>query len=62
MEEVYKNRQPDMAKKDEAFKIVQDYFNGLQDKERLAEENLFIYDLHGEYHGCYCTIYDCEPR
>ena len=43
MEEVYKNRQPDMTKKDEAFKMVQDYFDGLKDKERLAEENLFIY-------------------
>ena len=42
MEEVYKNRQPDMTKKDEAFKMVQDYFDGLKDKERLAEENLFI--------------------
>ncbi len=48
MEEVYKNRQPDMTKKDEAFKMVQDYFDGLKDKERLAEENLFIYTTYTE--------------
>jgi len=48
MEEVYKNRQPDMTKKDEAFKMVQDYFDGLKDKERLAEENLFIYATYVE--------------
>ena len=48
MEEVYKNRQPDMTKKDEAFKMVQDYFDGLKDKERLAEENLFIYTSYTE--------------
>ena len=48
MEEVYKKRQPDMAKKDEAFKMVQDYFDGLKDKERLAEENLFIYTSYTE--------------
>ena len=47
MEEVYKNRQPDMTKKDEAFKMVQDYFDGLKDKERL-EENLFIYTSYTE--------------
>ena len=47
MEEVYKNRQPDMTKKDEAFKMVQDYFDGLKDKERLAE-NLFIYTSYTE--------------
>ena len=46
MEEVYKNRQPDMTKKDEAFKMVQDYFDGLKDKERLAEENVFIYTTY----------------
>ena len=46
MEEVYKNRQPDMTKKDEAFKMVQDYFDGLKDQERLAEENLFIYTTY----------------
>ena len=43
MEQVYQNRRPDMSKKDEAFKMVQDYFNGLNDRERLKEENLFIY-------------------
>ena len=48
MEEVYKNRQPDMTKKDEAFKMVQDYFDGLKDKERLAEENVFIYTTYTE--------------
>ena len=48
MEEVYKNRQPDMTKKDEAFKMVQDYFDGLKDQERLAEENLFIYTTYTE--------------
>ena len=48
MEEVYKNRQPDMTKKEEAFKMVQDYFDGLKDKERLAEENLFIYTTYTE--------------
>ena len=35
MEQVYQNRRPDMSKKDEAFNIVQDYFNGLNDRERL---------------------------
>ena len=48
MEEVHKNRQPDMTKKDEAFKMVQDYFDGLKDQERLAEENLFIYTTYTE--------------
>ena len=48
MEEVYKNRQPDMTKKDEAFKMVQDYFDGLKDQERRAEENLFIYTTYTE--------------
>lgn len=48
MEEVYKNCQPDMTKKDEAFKMVQDYFDGLKDKERLAEENVFIYTTYTE--------------
>ena len=48
MEEVYKNSQPDMTKKDEAFKMVQDYFDGLKDKERLAEENVFIYTTYTE--------------
>ena len=48
MEEVHKNRQPDMTKKDEAFKMVQDYFDGLKDKERLAEENVFIYTTYTE--------------
>lgn len=43
MEQVYQNRRSDMSKKDEAFNIVQDYFNGLNDRERLKEENLFIY-------------------
>ena len=48
MEEVYKNRQPDMTKKDEACKMVQDYFDGLKDQERRAEENLFIYTTYTE--------------
>ena len=62
MEEVYKNRQPDMAKKDEAFKMVQDYFDGLKDKERFGRrKRVYLYDLHGEPCRCNCTIYDCEP-
>ncbi len=43
LEQVYKSRRPDMSKREEAFKIVQDYFNGLNDRQKLAEENLFIY-------------------
>ena len=43
LEQVYRNRRPDMSKKEEAFKIVQDYFSGLNDKQKLADENLFVY-------------------
>lgn len=48
MEEVYANRRPDEAKKQEAFQLVQDYFNGLKDAQRLAPENLFIYATYTE--------------
>jgi len=48
MEQVYKKRRPDMLKKEEAFKMVQDYFNGLNDEERLKAENLFIYTFFTE--------------
>ena len=36
-------RRPDEAKRKEAFDMVKDYFNGLDDKQRVATENLFIY-------------------
>lgn len=48
MEQVYQNRRPDMSKKDEAFEIVQEYFHGLKDEERLLEENLFVYTTFTE--------------
>lgn len=36
-------RRPDDAKRKEAFDIVMAYFNSLNDKQRVATENLFIY-------------------
>ncbi len=33
----------DMSKIEEAYKIVRDYFSGLDKKERLKAENLFVY-------------------
>lgn len=46
MEEAHSGRNPDMAKRKEAFKLVQDYFDDLKDAERLADENLFIYTTY----------------
>lgn len=48
MAESRKGRQGNPAKKEEAFQIVRDYFNGLKNKERLKAENLFIYTDYTE--------------
>ncbi|GAE85688.1 thioredoxin fold domain-containing protein [Bacteroides reticulotermitis] len=48
LEEVYAGRRPDESKKQEAFQLVQDYFKGLKDPQKLAPENLFIYTTYTE--------------
>jgi thiol-disulfide isomerase/thioredoxin len=39
-------RNPDLAKAEKAQQVVNDYFNGLNDSERLASENNFVYDYN----------------
>lgn len=46
MEESRAGRNPDEAKRKEAFEMVQGYFEGLKDAGRLAAENLFIYNSY----------------
>ena len=41
-------RKPDETKKQEAFRMVDDYFNGLKHADRLAAENLFVYTSYIE--------------
>lgn len=48
MEQAQASRQPDAAKIDEANKMVNDYFDGLTDKQKLSEENLFIYTQYAQ--------------
>ena len=48
MEQVYAKRQFDMTKRDTAFTIVREYFEGLNDAQRLASENAFIYTAYTE--------------
>lgn len=43
MEQAFQNPRPDMKKKEEAYKMVQDYFDGLNDAQKLLSENLFMY-------------------
>ena len=40
------NERNEKAKQEEAFKMVHDYFNGLSDADRLADDNLFIYKMY----------------
>lgn len=42
------DRKPDESKEQEAFRIVDDYFNGLKDADRLAAGNLFVYTSYIE--------------
>ena len=44
MRDAMKDRQNYAKYQEEAVKIVQDYFGGLTDKERLAADNLFVYE------------------
>lgn len=39
-------RNPDLAKAEKAQQVVNDYFNTLNDTERLAAENNFVYDYN----------------
>ena len=44
MRDAMKDRQNYAKYQEEAVKIVQDYFGGLTDKERLAADNLFVFE------------------
>lgn len=43
LNEAFRNFRPDEKKKQEAYKMVQDYFDGLTDAQRVSPENLFMY-------------------
>ena len=70
LDEATKTGQVDQAKVDSVRQMVLDYFNGLTDKQKLAAENLFVYqryasspvDAYGRYMGDHRDEFDPAIR